>query len=78
IKYCYAEILAGNKEFDLEQIKTILNDTAKDKADATAKSRKKVEEAEVKMRIKKLKSRTHNQEIYLENIKNNFDKFGVC
>ncbi|MDE4974303.1 phosphate starvation-inducible protein PhoH, partial [Francisella tularensis subsp. holarctica] len=71
IKYCYDEILAGNTEFYLEQITTILNDTAKDKADAYAKSRKKFEEAEVQMRSKKLIARTHNQAIYLENIKNN-------
>ena len=77
IKSCYAKILAGNTELDLEQITTILNATAKDKAAATTKSRKKVEEAEVQLRSKKLKARTHNQAIYLENIKNNFVTFGV-
>ena len=77
IKSYYAEILAGNTEFDLEQITTILNAAAKDKATATAKSRKKVEEAEVQLSSKKLKARTHNQAIYLENIKNNFVTFGI-
>lgn len=65
IKSYYPEILAGNTEFDLEQITTILNAAAKDKATATAKSRKKVEEAEVQLRSKKLKARTHNQAIYV-------------
>ncbi|MFV9968347.1 MAG: PhoH family protein [Francisella endosymbiont of Hyalomma scupense] len=77
IKSYYAEILAGNTEFDLEQITTIFNAVTKDKATATAKSRKKVEEAEVQLRSKKLKARTHNQAIYLENIKNNFVIFGI-
>ncbi|MED7819119.1 MULTISPECIES: PhoH family protein [unclassified Francisella] len=76
IKSCYAEILAGNSELDLEQITTILNATAKEKT-SQAKSKKKLEEAEVQLRSKKLKARTHNQAIYLDNIKNNFVTFGV-
>ncbi|API86682.1 PhoH family protein [Francisella uliginis] len=76
IKSCYAEILAGNTELDLEQITTILNATAKEKT-PQAKSKKKIEEAEVQLRSKKLKARTHNQAIYLDNIKNNFVTFGV-
>ncbi|ASG68259.1 phosphate starvation-inducible protein PhoH [Francisella halioticida] len=76
IKSCYAEILAGNTELDLEQITTILNATAKEKT-PQAKSKKKLQEAEVQLRSKKLKARTHNQAIYLDNIKNNFVTFGV-
>ncbi|MED7788564.1 PhoH family protein [Francisella sp. 19X1-34] len=76
IKSCYAEILAGNTELDLEQITTILNATAKEKT-PQAKSKKQFEEAEVQLRSKKLKARTHNQAIYLDNIKNNFVTFGV-
>lgn len=76
IKSCYAEILAGNTELDLEQITTILNATAKEKTPQT-KSKRKLEEAEVQLRSKKLKARTHNQAIYLDNIKNNFVTFGV-
>ncbi|MEY8766240.1 MULTISPECIES: PhoH family protein [Francisella] len=77
IKSCYAEILAGNTELDLEQITTILNATAKEKIASSNKSQKKVEEAEVQLRSKKLKARTQNQAIYLDNIKNNFVTFGV-
>lgn len=76
IKSCYAEILAGNTELDLEQITTILNATAKEKT-PQAKSKKKIEEAEVQLRSKKLKARTHNQAVYLDNIKDNFVTFGV-
>lgn len=76
IKSCYAEILAGNTELDLEQITTILNATAKEKVNAT-KTKRKVEEAEVQLRSKKLKARTQNQAVYLDNIKNNFVTFGV-
>lgn len=76
IKSCYAEILAGNTELDLEQITTTLNATAKEKT-PQAKSKKKIEEAEVQLRSKKLKARTHNQAIYLDNIKDNFVTFGV-
>ncbi|QIW10037.1 PhoH family protein [Francisella sp. LA112445] len=76
IKSCYAEILAGNTELDLEQITTILNATAKEKT-PQAKSKKQLEEAEVQLRSKKLKARTHNQAVYLDNIKNNFVTFGV-
>lgn len=76
IKSCYAEILAGNTELDLEQITTILNATAKEKVNSK-KSKRKVEEAEVQLRSKKLKARTQNQAVYLDNIKNNFVTFGV-
>jgi phosphate starvation-inducible PhoH-like protein len=76
IKSCYAEILAGNTELDLEQITTILNATAKEKVTEPKATEKKTE-AEVQLRSKKLKARTHNQAIYLEHIKNNFVTFGV-
>ncbi|QIV96150.1 phosphate starvation-inducible PhoH-like protein [Allofrancisella inopinata] len=76
IKSCYAEILAGNTELDLEQITTILNATAKEKP-SQVKARRSSDEAEVQLRSKKLKARTSNQATYLDNIKTNFVTFGV-
>ncbi|AJC49145.1 PhoH family protein [Allofrancisella guangzhouensis] len=76
IRSCYAEILAGNTELDLKQITTILNATAKEKL-PQANPRRVSEESEIQLRSKKLKARTSNQAIYLDNIKTNFVTFGV-
>ncbi len=77
VKSCYAEIMAGNKDFDLEQITTILNATAKEETAQKQKAQQKVEEFEVQLRSKKLKARTKNQAKYLHNIENNYVTFGV-
>jgi phosphate starvation-inducible PhoH-like protein len=76
IKSCYAEVLDENIELDLEQITTILNATAKDVTTETTRP-KASSEGEVQLRSKKLKARTQNQALYLDNIKNNFVTFGV-
>ncbi|GAB4225036.1 MAG: PhoH family protein [Francisella sp.] len=76
IKSCYAEILAGNKDLDLQQITTILNATAKDNKSKKS-SKTVVKELEIHLRSKRIKARTQNQAIYLDNIKNNFVTFGV-
>ena len=76
IKSCYAEVLEENIELDLEQITTILNATAKDVTTETPRPRAS-SEGEVQLRSKKLKARTQNQALYLDNIKNNFVTFGV-
>ena len=81
IKSCYAEILEGNLDFDIAEITTILNATKKDiQAISTNKnivSNKNISEYEITMRSKKLKSRTQNQAIYLNDIEKNTVTFGV-
>jgi len=76
VKSCYTEIFEGNTDLDLEQITTILNATAKETV-AEAPRPKASSEGEVQLRSKKLKARTQNQALYLDNIKNNFVTFGV-
>ncbi|MGQ4001686.1 PhoH family protein [Francisellaceae bacterium CB299] len=76
VKSCYTEILEGNTKLDLEQITTILNATAKEKV-VEAPRPQASSEGEVQLRSKKLKARTQNQALYLDNIKNNFVTFGV-
>lgn len=76
IKSCYTEILEGNTKLDLEQITTILNATTKSKI-TNSTQLKKTTNGEIQLRSKKLKTRTQNQALYLDNIKNNFVTFGV-
>lgn len=78
VKSCYAEILEGNTNLDLEQINTILNATAKEKTTEDTNLKPQVSaKGEVQLRSKKLIARTQNQGLYLDNIKNNFVTFGV-
>ncbi|MFC4891931.1 PhoH family protein [Pseudofrancisella aestuarii] len=77
IKSCYAEILAGNSDFDLAQITTILNATAKEETEKKKHAQEAITEYEIQLRSKQLKARTKNQAIYLNNIENNYVTFGV-
>lgn len=52
IKSCYAEILAGNTELDLEQITTILNATAKEKVASSNKAQKKLKKLKFNYEVK--------------------------